>query len=469
MSIKIKVQIIGCIFCLNFLIVNKSLSNPSEGLQNMLKTEEIRLLLPYSKTFYYLDGAQQKGLTYELGVEFEKFINKKFPNDQNKIKVVFIPTLRNDMINDLLSEKGDVIASNMYVTDKQIDDVTFSKALFKDTYPVLLSKMNGTDLENIDQLSAQKIAVRKSSIYFKYIEEINAKLIGLNLAPIEIIKVDEFLEDEDIMELVHAGVYDFTVVDKHLAGVWLKAFSDLFIHQKLSIHDTPYDVAWLVRKENKELLEVLNEFINENKKGTFIGNVLFNRYIKNSGYIKKQGLIRQDQTFIETIKFIKQYAKKYGFDWLMITALSFQESQLNQDMVSHVGAIGVMQLMKSTATDKNVDIPNIEILEHNVHAGVKYLHFIHNRYFSAPEIDQLNQWLFTFASYNAGPARVRQLRTKAAESGKDPNQWFGHVELIAAEVIGRETVQYVSNIYKYYIAYSRSKELLEKKLKNKNI
>ncbi|MFT5139368.1 MAG: membrane-bound lytic murein transglycosylase MltF [Lysobacterales bacterium] len=137
----------------------------------------------------------------------------------------------------------------------------------------------------------------------------------------------------------------------------------------------------------------------------------------------------------------------------MIAAQGYQESRLDQNVRSSAGAVGVMQLLPSTAADKNVGIPDITQVEPNIHAGVKYLHFLRNRYFDDPSLDPFNAALFSFAAYNAGPARVRGLRRMAEESGLDPNKWFNHVELIAAKEIGRETVQYVSNIYKYYLAY----------------
>jgi membrane-bound lytic murein transglycosylase MltF len=137
----------------------------------------------------------------------------------------------------------------------------------------------------------------------------------------------------------------------------------------------------------------------------------------------------------------------------MLAALAFQESGIDQSKKSHVGAIGVMQVMPSTAKDKNVGIPNIEEIEANIHAGTKYLRFMMDRYFDDPDIDTLNRGLFSFAAYNAGPAKVSKLRKEAAGMGLDPNVWFRNVEIIAAKRIGRETVQYVSNIFKYYIAY----------------
>jgi membrane-bound lytic murein transglycosylase MltF len=123
-------------------------------------------------------------------------------------------------------------------------------------------------------------------------------------------------------------------------------------------------------------------------------------------------------------------------------------------MRSPVGAIGVMQVMPATARDRSVNIPNIEELEPNIHAGIKYLRWIVDNYFDDPAIDPRNQMLFAFASYNAGPNRIARLRKEAEVAGLDPDVWFRNVELVAARKVGREPVQYVSNIFKYYLAYS---------------
>ena len=103
-------------------------------------------------------------------------------------------------------------------------------------------------------------------------------------------------------------------------------------------------------------------------------------------------------------------------------------------------------------------INNIHEVDANIHAGIKYLDFLRNRYFSDQGIDPRNQTLLALAAYNAGPSRMINLRNKAAKLGYDPNVWFDNVELVAAKEIGRETVQYVANIYKYYLAYRYSIE-----------
>ena len=157
--------------------------------------------------------------------------------------------------------------------------------------------------------------------------------------------------------------------------------------------------------------------------------------------------------FDELSKYFKKYATQYKFEWLLLVAQGYQESGLDQTTRSPVGAIGVMQVMPTTAKDRNVNIPDIHLVEPNIHAGAKYMRFLVDQYFDEPGIDKVNRHLFAFAAYNGGPNRIARLRREAAAQGLDPDKWFNNVELLAAQQIGRETVQYVSNIYKYYVAY----------------
>jgi len=209
---------------------------------------------------------------------------------------------------------------------------------------------------------------------------------------------------------------------------------------------TPFDTP--------KLQSVVNDFLKKHKKGSLIGNILFKRYLKNTKWVKNS-LTKDELTkFRKTIDFFKKYAGSYDFDWLMIMALAYQESGLDQSRRSSAGAIGVMQLLPSTAAGHPVYINNIEVLENNIKAGIKYLRWIFDEYYiDTEDMDLLNKILFTFASYNAGPTRIIQLRSQTVKMGLDQNKWFNNVEVAAAKRIGRETVQYVSNIYKYWIAY----------------
>jgi membrane-bound lytic murein transglycosylase MltF len=205
--------------------------------------------------------------------------------------------------------------------------------------------------------------------------------------------------------------------------------------------------------------------VKTNKKGTVAQNVLINKYVKSTKWVKNARSDEDIQRFRSMIDLFKKYSDRYDFDWLLMAAQGYQESGPDQSKRIQVGAIGVMQVMPATAKDRSVNIPDIENLESNIHAGIKYNRWVVDNFYDDPGIKPVDAALFAFASYNAGPGRVSRLRKEAAEQGLDPNRWFNHVELVAAKRIGRETVQYVSNIYKYYLAYQmviRQDELREK-------
>jgi len=271
----------------------------------------------------------------------------------------------------------------------------------------------------------------------------------------KLVLADEYLEDEDLLEMMNAGLIPMIVIDSHKGRFWKQIFKDLTLHSDIKLR-TGGRIAWAIRKNSPKLKKVINAFVKTHKQGTLMGNMLFKRYLENTKWVRNPLNSEDRKSFEEAIEFFKRYSKQYDFDWLMVAALAYQESRIDQSMRSPVGAIGVMQILPSTAKDPNVAIPSIEQMETNIHAGMKYLRFIRNRYFEKEPMDKLNKMLFSFASYNAGPAKVTRLRSDAEKAGLDPNVWFRNVEIIAAKRIGRETVHYVSNIYKYYIAYRLS-------------
>ncbi len=269
--------------------------------------------------------------------------------------------------------------------------------------------------------------------------------------------------------MVNAGLIPMIVMDSHKAHFWAQIFDKIKVHENIAVREGG-EIAWAFRKNSPKLKAIVNEFVKENKKGTLMGNMLLKRYLKSTQYVKNSLDEKELQKFNSMVKYFKKYSAKYDFDYLMIAAQAYQESGLDQSKRSHMGAVGVMQVLPSTAADPNVGISDIEKLEKNIHAGIKYLRFIIEQYYRDEPMNYGNKMLFGFASYNAGPARIRGLRKKAAAMGLDPNRWFYNVEVVAAKEIGRETVQYVSNIYKYYVAYRLVFAQLEKKeqLREKN-
>jgi membrane-bound lytic murein transglycosylase MltF len=239
------------------------------------------------------------------------------------------------------------------------------------------------------------------------------------------------------------------------------------VRSDLAINDGG-EIAWAMRKDDPQLLAVVNEFTKTHKVGTTFGNILKKRYLGSDSFVKRSTSTEELEKFQAIARFFKKYSEQYDFDWLMVAAQGYQESKLDQSARSPRGAVGVMQLLPSTAADKSVGISGIDkSAENNIHAGVKYLRALVDKYLDDPALDRKNRTLMAFAAYNAGPGNLRKFRKAAANSGLDPNVWFHNVEHAAADIVGRETVQYVSNIYKYYVAYRLASERREERAKAK--
>jgi membrane-bound lytic murein transglycosylase MltF len=302
-------------------------------------------------------------------------------------------------------------------------------------------------------LSGREVHVRKSSSYYESLQALNESLRAAGKAPVSIVEASEYLEDEDILEMVSARLIPATVVDNHIADLWKQVFTDIRVQP--AVVRRGGQIAWAVRKGTPELQKMLAGFVRANSKGSANFNMLTRRYLKDASFVKNAGAQSEYKKFQETVAFFRKYGDQYDLPWLLVAAQAYQESGIDQSKKSHAGAVGVMQIKPTTAAGNPINIKGVDkSAEQNIHAGVKYLRWVMDRYFPKAEFDRLNRGLFAMAAYNAGPARVARLRTQAAKMGLDPDVWFGNVEIVAAREIGRETVQYVGNIYKYYLSYN---------------
>ncbi|MBD3424647.1 MAG: transglycosylase SLT domain-containing protein, partial [Candidatus Latescibacteria bacterium] len=257
------------------------------------------------------------------------------------------------------------------------------------------------------------------------------------------------------LEMVNAGVVDITVCDSNIARIWAKIMEELVIREDLQLR-SDIEIAWMVRKKNPELKESLDRFLRKRRRGTLIGNIYFKRYYQKNKWIANPLNRIHRERVSRFKKLIARYAGRYGFDWRLILAMAYQESGLDHSRKSSAGAVGIMQIRPQTASDRNVGIPDIQDPENNIHAAVKYLDFLRDHYFSSQSIRPRDRVRMALASYNAGPAKIRKARSMAAGMGLDPDRWFRNVEMAVLELVGRETVKYVSNINKYYLIYRRA-------------
>lgn len=421
-------------------------------LDGMEERRVIRVLTVYGLPRYFLDGPEERGLTFELFRQFEEFINARLDRGHLQVHVVLIPVARDELIPALLKGRGDIAAAGLTITPERDALVDFSDPLMRDVSEILVTGPAAPAIASVEDLAGREVAVRASSSYRSSLDTLNQRFAGQGLPAITIRDLSEALEDEDILEMVSAGLLPWAVVDDYKAKAWIQIFDTLVLREDIVLR-AGGNIGHAFRPNSPLLQAALNEFAGTHREGTLAGNMLLNKYLRDFEWAKNALAGEDYKRFEGVIDIFEKYGEQYGIDYLFVTAQGYQESRLRQETKSAAGAIGIMQLLPSTAADPVVGIPDISEAGNNIHAGVKYLDFLRSQNFADPAVDRVNQVLFTLASYNAGPARVKSLRRMAAEEGYDPNRWFDNVEIIAAREIGRETVQYVANILKYYTAY----------------
>jgi membrane-bound lytic murein transglycosylase MltF len=346
--------------------------------------------------------------------------------------------------------KVDMVAAMLTVTPERQKFVDFSEPTRTNVSEVVVTGPGAPPVATVDDLAGREVFVRKTSSYYASLLALNAQLQARGKPAVVITPLPEALEDDDVLEMVNAGLIPTTVVDDYLAGFWSQVFTQIVVHPEIAVRSGG-TLAVAVRKENPRLREAVNVWLREHPQGSLFTNVLEQRYLKSVKYVKNSTSEAERKKFEAIVGLFQKYGAQYNVDYLLMAAQGYQESTLDQNIKSPVGALGVMQVMP--ATGKELNVGDISKIEPNIHAGVKYMRFMMDQYFKDEPMDELNKGLMTFASYNAGPGRIRQLRREAEKRHLDPNVWFGNVERVASERIGRETVQYVSSIFKYYIAY----------------
>lgn len=426
-------------------------------LDEMKERRVIRALVTYSKTDFFIHNGQIKGLQPELLQQYEKELNKNVKKPTEKIRIAYVPVKFNQLIPALNAGLGDISAALLTQTSERKKIVNFTATDNPTISEVLISHSAAPQIKNIEELAGKTVYILKNSSYAEHLHELNDKLS--TSTPINIIEADEKLLTEDIIEIINAGIFDYTFADDYKATLWAEIMPSIKVNHEIKLSENN-SVGWAIRKDSILLQADLNRFATKAKSGTLLGNILIKRYLRSDQWISNPLLHSDKDKLIKLIPIFKKYAQTYELDPIALAAQGYQESKLNQSTISHKGAVGIMQIMPATALDRNVAIKNIDKTENNIHAGAKYMAFLRDRYFSAPDISPIDQFLLSLAAYNAGPANVRKMRKLTTELGLDPNKWFGNVEVAAGKIIGRETVQYVSNIYKYYLAYSSSKSLL---------
>jgi membrane-bound lytic murein transglycosylase MltF len=306
------------------------------------------------------------------------------------------------------------------------------------------------------------VHVRQASSYYESLVALNASLRSEGKSEVNIRLVPDALEDEDMMEMANAGLIDVLIVDDWKARLWAQILPKLKVNDKVFVREGGH-VGWAIHKDRPKLAQIIRDFDSEYARKQGIYEYRLKRATQQVKQLKDPSQSADWKRFEQTIALFRRYGERYGFDPLMLAAQGYQESQLNQNAKSQVGAIGVMQIMPATGAELRVG--DIHVTEPNIHAGAKYMDILMTKYFPDAHFSEGNRPLFAFAAYNAGPGNIARMRKEAVKRGLDPDKWFNNVEVVVAEKIGIETTTYVRNIYKYYVTYKLTLEAQETRRK----
>ena len=434
------------------LVLPTSFGRRTGDLDEMVKERRIRALVVINPIGFFYSQGKPKGMTYEMLEQLQTYLNKKLNTGAFEVKITFIPLRPDELGPALRSGIGDIIAHGVVVTPGRHRNFAFTTPTKSDVNHLIVTGNELANAQNFDDLVGVDIYVNPLTAAYDRLTRISEERTKAGKPPLSVKAADKNLLEDDLVEMVNGGLITATSAMQHRAALWAQVLPNIKLHPQMMV-SSDGELAWVVRKNNPDLKKLLDEFIEKHGERTTFGNILSRRYLQNTKWVKNATSAQEMKKFSEYVEYFKKYGSQYRFDYLMLVAQGYQESLLDQQKKSRTGAVGIMQVIPKYASAAPINVPDVSRADKNILAGVRMLNNIVTNYFEDPGIDDVNRTLFTFASYNAGPNRIVRLRKQAVNDGLNPNKWFGNVELEVARDIGEETVTYVDNIYKYYVAY----------------
>ena len=421
----------------------------------MLKRHAVRILVPYSKTLFFIDRGRQLGVEATLGGQFDDWLNANNKSGGKRINIWFVPVPRDELLRALIEGRGDIAAGNLTITPDGLVNVDFAEPWRSKIDEIVVAGPSGAAIGSLEDLAGREVFARTSGSVWEHLRALNEDFRAKGLRPIRIKAADDNLEDEDILEMINAGLVPLAVVDEYTANFWLSVFSALKPRHDLIV-SRGGAMAWAIRKNAPMLKIELAAFVRQHPLVTAFGGDIPSRYGADGRVLRNVYADADMKRFDALVETFKSQAAAYRFDWRMLMAQGYQESRLDQTMRSPRGAVGVMQVMPSTAASKPFGVTGVDRdVTKNVQAGAAILRYLADTVIGDDAaVGDRDRMLFAFAAYNAGQGSLAKFRDMARRQGLNPNVWFGNVEITAGQLAGAETVQYVSNIYRYFIAYA---------------
>lgn len=427
------------------------------------RNRHLVVLVTHSRTLYFNDKGQERGLVADMARDFERYLNKKLKTGAHPITVIMVPVTRDRLLPNLAAGLGDIAAAGLTVTPERAALVDFvlppgtgGTLSVQPVNEVVITGPRTPPITSIEALSGQTVEVRRTTSYYESLSALNERFAREVRPPITLRLLPDAIQDEDMLEMVNAGLLNTIVADDWLVNIWKPVLPHITVNADAIVRSGA-GTGWAIRKNSPRLAAEIADYF---QRFVAAQHVVRMREVQYRAQVKKlrdPTSTQEWERFEKTLDLFAKYGRQYNFDPLMLVAQGFQESRLDQSATSPVGAIGIMQILPQVG--EQLRVGDIHVAESNIHAGAKYMDQLMRNYFQDAEFSETDRTLFAFASYNAGPGTMRRMRTEARRRGLDPNQWFNHVEAVTAEKVGVETTTYVRNIFKYYVAYKLTAQI----------
>ncbi len=399
----------GVVGCRN----GKSSHHPKEESHDLPRIQErgeLVMLTLYSSTTYFQYRGEPMGYHYELCRQFAESLGVTL-----KVKVANSP---DELVEMLLRDEGDLIGYNLAVTNERKDDIRYCGEETI-THQVIVQRRGSEALKDVTELVGKDVYTTPGK-YLDRLENLNNELGGgivIHEMPADSVTT------EDLITQVATKRIDYTLCDNDIAQLNRTYYPNLDIGLQVSFVQRS---SWAVRKDQPLLAQAADEWYKANVKSTAF-RASTKRYFEQSKRPAYGTILSvKDGKISHFDKLFKTYAKEIGWDWRLLAALAYTESNFDTTAVSWAGARGLMQLMPNTAKALGVPEGKEQNPEESVKAATKFIGIM-NRNFRHIE-DPEERSSFILAAYNAGLGHVKDAMALAKKYGSDPNVWEGNVE-----------------------------------------
>src|SRR5271169_4559378 len=299
--------------------LGKVFARRTGDLDEMAKDRNIRALVILNPIGFFYDKGQPRGVMYEALEEFQKFANQKLKTGKLDVKVTFLP-MRVDQIEAALTEGvGDIIASGIVVTPDREKRVAFSTPIQTDVTQIIVTGPSFGAVSTLADLGGKEVYANPLTTYYENLQKANEALQKLGKTPIVVKAADKNLLEDDLVQMVNAGLIPATVTTKQKAALWAQVLDHIQPHPDLAIA-TGGQLAWVMRKNNPQLKQLVDEFVASHAVGSSFGNTLVRRYLQSTKWVKNSTSGEEMKKFQTNLGLFQKYAGEYDFDYLMIAA-----------------------------------------------------------------------------------------------------------------------------------------------------